>query len=446
MEATADSVILQLVALENLFFQALEAFRNKRKVLEKIKLRNRQAHSSSPSTESNPLPRETAALARLRTLVEVQFGDVKKSFHAELDQLTSCNYKMDLSDLFDSTDVGMVIRSFQPMSTETLLTALDTYTETGEKEDLRYLLFVRADIDGLVDGETPLIRAVKSDNLRAVIGLVRWGAGLEVKGQGENRLSGGTALHDACCRCDSDWEGAIVRFLLSRGANPNTENPGGYRPLHCAAARSFVDVFAPLLLYGAEVRARDSRGDTALHLAAFRGHREATQSLLNRGARVYERGWQSHLPLHYTACGTSAGVNDHREVAELLLSEGADVNARDARGRTVLHHAALWGSVDVAKFVLEWGADIHQTDDSGRTALHFTARLNAHMTQVGVVLHEKVRIAQMLVNWGIDVYALNDGEMTALACAERDLPVDSPIRVFLSTMPQQPSSQQQQQQ
>uniref|UniRef100_A0A0G4GBZ5 Uncharacterized protein n=1 Tax=Chromera velia CCMP2878 TaxID=1169474 RepID=A0A0G4GBZ5_9ALVE len=134
MEVNTDAAIQKLLALEEVFLNVLETFRNKRKVLEKIKLRNQllgASESASDITQTDPLPRENSALARIQKLVEVQLCDLKKKIHAELDQITSSNYNMDLSGLFAS-NVGSVISSFRAVSPETLHGALGTFTDTGE--------------------------------------------------------------------------------------------------------------------------------------------------------------------------------------------------------------------------------------------------------------------------------------------------------------------------
>uniref|UniRef100_A0A0G4GEA4 Uncharacterized protein n=1 Tax=Chromera velia CCMP2878 TaxID=1169474 RepID=A0A0G4GEA4_9ALVE len=449
MEAEVDFAIQQLLALEEEFLKTLESFRNKRKVLEKIKSRNRQTNSLSPPTaEARPFSivfREAAPLWRLRKLVEVQLRDLRKSFHAELDQIMSCNYNMDLSGLF-ALLIGSVISSFQPVSSDTLHEALDRFIETGEKEDFRFLLFVGSDIDGLVDGQTALMKAVRKRNMRAVIRLVRWGAGLEVKNRetGGVDSSGAVALHEACFQRDE----AIARFLLSRGANPNGSTIDGSRPLHVAAMRGAVALFDPLLSHGAEIDAENARQGTALVVAVTCGQREAAERLLDRGADGSVRSDGGFAPLHHTVGIKDNGICGHKDVAELLLSRGANVNARNDDNCTILHIAVTFGCEDVAELVLDAGVDIHAVDNAGGTAFHHVALHIPQMNEfveVDELQQRKLRIAQMLVSRGINVHAVTNAGSTALQIAERLLPADPPVRIFLASLPPQPLQQQQQQ-
>uniref|UniRef100_A0A0G4HRK2 Uncharacterized protein n=1 Tax=Chromera velia CCMP2878 TaxID=1169474 RepID=A0A0G4HRK2_9ALVE len=378
--------------------------------------------------------REITEAQRLYVQVGGMAAKMKKKIAVAFQEIIGYNFSLSLYSLLKAgVGPGSVIRSFGAVTPETLKSALEAFLERGEVEDLRLCLTVGADVDGLVNGQTALMRAARAGNMRAVIRLVRAGAGLEVKRAHGGTDCGGTALHIACRR----RQGQIARYLLSEGANANAETDHGLRPLHIAAWTGFSDLFVPLLTQGADIHAKHACGSTALHFAAGANHREAAAMLVDFGALVSEGGDNGMSPLHYTVATVADELTDHTDVAELLISRGANVNARKSEGGTVLHSASYWGSADVAEQLLDAGADIHLTDDDDWMALHYTAMRTHEMNQRGVDHQKKLRIAQMLVARGINVHALTYSGLTALAIAERDLPADSPIRTFLASLPLQ---------
>jgi ankyrin repeat protein len=158
-----------------------------------------------------------------------------------------------------------------------------------------------------------------------------------------------TPLHVA-----TDWPGyfpngpAVVRLLLSRGADPNAPGTGGSfaeTPLHWAASSDDADVAAALIDGGADIEAKGGSiaGGGPLDNAVGYACWHVASLLVERGVRV-ERLW------HAAALGmmfrveellqgdpppTSTDLNDafwqacaggQRRVAECLLGKGADIN------------------------------------------------------------------------------------------------------------------------
>jgi uncharacterized protein len=166
---------------------------------------------------------------------------------------------------------------------------------------------------------------------------------LNCKGKGR------TPLHAA-----TDWPGyfpngpAVVRLLISRGADPNTPGTGGpyaETPLHWAASSDDADVAAALIDSGADIEARGGSiaGGTPLDNAVGYACWHVARLLVERGARV-ERLW------HVAALGMMSRVE------ELLESEpqptAADVNA-------AFWQACAGGQRRVAEYLLAKGADIN---------------------------------------------------------------------------------------
>uniref|UniRef100_A0A0G4G3A7 Uncharacterized protein n=1 Tax=Chromera velia CCMP2878 TaxID=1169474 RepID=A0A0G4G3A7_9ALVE len=248
--------------------------------------------------------------------------------------------KISLSELYRSA-AGIVLRSFKPVTTETLFAAVKSFSREKD-DDLRLLLLLGAQIDGLHKDRTPLMWAITIGrewaNLEAVRLLAEAGANLEVKTP-TLWLGGGffayTALHLACIHNEHE----VLAFLLSRGA---------------------------------DIHAKEYYEHTGLHITLLYGHRESTQVLLDRGARVDTRNLVGHTPLHYAVL-PYPGKQNASEVVELLLARGADMEAKDTGTLTVLLTAVLYGSVEMVKLLLDRGANIHARDAGMRTGLDRTA-------------------------------------------------------------------------
>lgn len=121
----------------------------------------------------------------------------------------------------------------------------------------------------------------------------------------------------------------IVQLLLAAGANPNARSDGLSEPvLHLAARGGPVAVLKQLLSYGADVNGTNASGLTALHLAAASGQDEMVRSLLERGADPNALDRDARSPLDYAKSVlpmVKSGVSSekHAEVIALLRKHGA---------------------------------------------------------------------------------------------------------------------------
>lgn len=106
----------------------------------------------------------------------------------------------------------------------------------------------------------------------------------------------------------------IVRFLLSRYADPNQSSMNGFYvfPIHSAIDGGFMSIAKLLLEGGAEVNVKQATGITPLHIAAQRGDIEMIILLLEYGARV-----ELEDELGHTAADL-ARERGHAEIADIL--------------------------------------------------------------------------------------------------------------------------------
>lgn len=158
----------------------------------------------------------------------------------------------------------------------------------------------------------------------------------------------------------------VVRSLLERGFDPNTEDPSGQTGIFLAL-KSRSEKVALVLVSVAQIDLdkRNAQDETPLMLAALRGYIDVCRALVKRDADVNKPGW---APLHYAASG------GHLEVIRLLLDNHAYIDAESPNGSTPLMMAAMYGSVEAVQLLAEYGADLGIKNELGLTALDFARR------------------------------------------------------------------------
>jgi len=135
------------------------------------------------------------------------------------------------------------------------------------------------------------------------------------------------------------WSPAVIRYLVSKGADVNAKTSYGYTPLHFIGGNPLQDEWRIienakfLVSKGANIHAKSDGGGTPLHHACA-GNVEVVKLLVSKGADVHARSRHGYTPLHQ-----AAELNKGSQgllIASFLISEGADVNAKDEDGRTPL--------------------------------------------------------------------------------------------------------------
>jgi ankyrin repeat protein len=240
------------------------------------------------------------------------------------------------------------------------LTALHFAAANGHEEVVKLLLKRGADatiVNAL--GAIPLSTACEGGHL-GVAQLLLDHQGLQALGM--TPTTGPTPLHHAARWGRED----VVKFLLSKGADANSQRRNGWTPFTEASSNGHVGV-ARMLLEHMEVQdvdTRDSSGMTALHWAAGGGREDMVAFLLNKGANANIQDGEGRTPFLDMAYNSG-----HVGVARLLLEHmvGEDVNAGDLDGQTALYYAAGNGNDDLLALLLSKGADATITTDEGLT-------------------------------------------------------------------------------
>lgn len=217
---------------------------------------------------------------------------------------------------------------------------------------------------------------------------------------------GETALHAAV----RTGQKAIMKTLLTRGANPSPKNGILWTALHRAVSQKNQEMVELLLQFGAAVNAVDSSFNTALHLAteswstlpvvpgtfnivkilldaAQAGFEDLVIGLSGNGVHINTHGSDRHTALMH------ASKNGHELRVRFLLERSAEVNTRSWIGRTALHLAAEAGHECIVQLLLECKADVTTRDQNRQTALHLAAQ------------YGRALVVQMLLEWKADIEA-----------------------------------------
>ena len=112
---------------------------------------------------------------------------------------------------------------------------------------------------------------------------------------------GRTALHLAGDDCN--WE--IVKLLIEKGANIETQGTYGQTALHAASSRGDLEIIKLLIENGANIEAQDKYSSTALHWAV-NSHcsfvssdcLEVVKFLIKKGAKVEAKNNKNETPFY----------------------------------------------------------------------------------------------------------------------------------------------------
>ena len=139
-----------------------------------------------------------------------------------------------------------------------------------------------------------------------------------------------------------------IRYLLERGADPNTISDG-YTVLRWALMADHIEIAKMLLDRGANPNIRNNVDNkTALMWASRDGHTEIAKMLLDREADPNIKDIEGFSPL------IVAAINGHTEIVKMLLERGADPHTKDSMySKTALMWAVENGHTETVKILRE---------------------------------------------------------------------------------------------
>jgi ankyrin repeat protein len=182
---------------------------------------------------------------------------------------------------------------------------------------------------------------------------------------------------------------ALVRSLLSAGADVNAAQVDGMTALHWAVYNDDTDTAGLLVRSGADVNAANLYGVPPLALACTNGNAELVRLLLDAGANA-----NAQLRGGETVLMTAARAGS-LEAVKALLARGANPNARERRDQTALMWAAAEGHAAVVRALIDGGADVRATLKSGFTPLFFAVR-EGHIDVTRTLLEAGVKVNETL--------------------------------------------------
>jgi len=191
-----------------------------------------------------------------------------------------------------------------------------------------------------------------------------------------------------------------IASLVQNGAYVGGAQPDGTTALHWAVHWGDLDSADLLMLFGADLNAKNDYGTTPLLLACERGNAAMVEKLLARGANPNLATQSGETPLmHCARTGSVAAVKS-------LLGRKADVNAKDKEEQqTALMWAVAQKHAEAAKALIDGGADIRAKSKGGSSAMMFAARAGA------------VEAGDVLLAAKADVNESGPGGMTPLVLA-----------------------------
>ncbi|HEX7140787.1 MAG TPA: ankyrin repeat domain-containing protein, partial [Vicinamibacterales bacterium] len=265
---------------------------------------------------------------------------------------------------------------------------------TNDLNRLKALIATRADANAAdASGETPLLSAAAVGSLDAMTFLVEKGADVNAQNP-----FGSTPL------IWSATDLAKVKFLAEHGANVNATSKTGRTSAFIAAMSTpSAAIVRYLVSRGADLKARDAFGNTMLTAAAVGDDVETVRIVLDAGVDPNAVGATRMSPLVYAA------YSGNPAVTSLLLSKGANANAAAdmplmfpgaspksgpiaLSAITPLLAGTASGSLAVVRALLDAGANVNARDGRGMTALMAAVSTN----------HQNPAIIRMLFDRGAD--------------------------------------------
>ena len=203
----------------------------------------------------------------------------------------------------------------------------------------------------------------------------------------------------------------IVNELLIYHANVNARNKEGCTALVLASLNGHYEIVIELTKFNADVNAQKESGGTALIGASLQGHERIIKELLNHHADVNLQDSAGSTALIVASC------NGHYEIVRELLYHHADVNVQNRSGITALMAASCMENYEIVRLLLNHHADANIQTNDGITAL------------MSVSKRKNYQIVMELCNHNADVNLQDRDSNTALHLVLQEKVTDNTINI-----------------
>lgn len=322
----------------------------------------------------------------------------------------------------------------RPVKSETTL--LHLAAEAGNAKLAEFLIGLKFDLDATDDDEnTPLMVAVRNENVRTVKVLLKAGAKTVILEDGvvidamlhdaiqsanlelvqalveggaplETFFNGGTALHAAV----AGKEAEITRFLVEKGADLEARTEDGWTPLLLAILDD-LDVVKFLADHGANLTAVTDNDRDALFLSAEAGKPEIVDFFLEKKLDPKRINFSGQSLLF------AAALSGNPDLFRKLTALELDLKVVDCWGQTLLFAAAAGGNLEILKFLSENGVEINARNLNGRTAFNVAKEGNAGDEVIAFFRSLGGRTTSNRIRDGIDTPFTNGmGGMGGMGC------------------------------
>lgn len=231
-------------------------------------------------------------------------------------------------------------------------------------------------------GCLPLVWAAASGHENVARLLVDGGVDIESEGCFVDEYPSATPLWWAA----KEGQGALVEYLLAKGANLEYAYYADKTPLAMAAESGHASVVGQLLRHGADLRFRDrnpTRGwfrpdpDTPLAMAVDKGRVDIAKAMIDHGVEVLQgRPYEEHERTHWncrrstdypdsygrTLLSWAAQVGHEAAVRRLVSMPHVDVNISEDNHHRPLSWAAEKGHETIVQIMLNNGAAVDYSE------------------------------------------------------------------------------------
>ncbi|GBN05336.1 Serine/threonine-protein phosphatase 6 regulatory ankyrin repeat subunit B [Araneus ventricosus] len=222
-------------------------------------------------------------------------------------------------------------------------TPLHNAASAGAAEVVKILLKKKAKINArAVDGSTPLHLAVYSGQANVVKMLNENGANVNIADY-KNR----TAIQLAAFHGKLE----IVKMLSElKTVSIHDKANDGFSLLHIAAQSGHLNIMKHLIEKGANINSENDAGTKPIHFAAREGHADIVQFLLDLDPTGKQLTVVGQTVVHYAVMGGQI------DVLQFLIDRKHDINASSILGDLPIHMAVFTNNENILQILLHHGA------------------------------------------------------------------------------------------